>query len=94
MYCILLFIARFDREVFARFDKALKGDSLNSMPCLVGEMSMEELVAKYAGAYDSDFEAEMSEQSTEIDSEDSDEEEEEEDTGIKLARSKTRKKVA
>ena len=63
----------------------------NSLLCLVGEMSMEELVAKYAGAYDSDFEAEMSEQSTEIDSEDS---EEEEDSGIKLAQSKSEKKVA
>ena len=52
---------------------------------------MEELVAKYAGAYDSDFEAGMSEQSTEIDSEDS---EEEEDSGIKLAQSKSEKKVA
>ena len=63
----------------------------NSLLCLVGEMSMEELVAKYAGAYDSDFEAEMSEQSTEIDSEDS---EEEEDSGIKLTQSKSEKKVA
>ena len=63
----------------------------SSLLCLVGEMSMEELVAKYTGAYDSDFEAEMSEQSTEIDSEDS---EEEEDSGIKLAQSKSEKKVA
>ena len=61
----------------------------SSLLCLVGEMSMEELVAKYAGAYDSDFEAEMSEQSTEVDSE-----EEEEDSGIKLAQSKSEKKVA
>ena len=64
----------------------------SSLLCFVGEMSMEELVAKYAGAYDSDFEAEMSEQSTEVDSEDS--EEEEEDSGIKLAQSKSEKKVA
>ena len=41
-----------------------------------GEMSMEELVAKYAGAYDSDFEAEMSEGSTEVDSDESTEDEE------------------
>ena len=61
----------------------------SSLLCLVGEMSMEELVAKYTGAYDSDFEAEMSEQSTEVDSE-----EEEEDSGIKLAQSKSEKKVA
>ena len=37
---------------------------------------MEELVAKYAGAYDSDFEAEMSEGSTEVDSDESMAEEE------------------
>lgn len=35
---------------------------------------MEELVAKYAGAYDSEFEAELSEESTDVETEDSTEE--------------------
>ena len=48
------------------------------------ELSMEELYKKYAAAYDEDFEAQLSEPSTDVEDEselDSDDEEEEEEEG-------------